>query len=783
MSPGGQNFTACCVKALDLFRQHGNTSSIVVSSSFHPPTSQYPCGATWQGDPTGAPPVKVSYTWCNQQCPGWQLSSSQKLNQWLQPFVGFIVPAVIFSLNVPRRRKLSLPDFVFPAEIFKNPVTLLVACVCAIIAAMIVAIDTILWLCAVFALAGPLLLSGLYEAWIDKRVLDFVSEKIENEHLELATRARILLTVLVGNLDLDFAWAPTMDVTRHLENPSPMAAANKPLSTPDHSSQELYARGALISPVDPNLGAPHSVSPPSTTDHRQESTDATSAATSETTAIVRDSAGSPGLTATIPQEMIHDVKTRLKSMLACQYSFGSTVGAPVVFYIGSFIYAVLEIRSLLGDNDTSHALAFGMWWSSIPHIAIVSGCLLAGNNPNTLAGITPPRGRLHRVLGRQNLWSTLTEPLLGVTDRVVGLTYDAMYKPAWMWNRGRSKREWLLRLCEEFRGHDRQDFLPALEAQISMGWLDWLTVSVFAFLLFFIPCLFGFLTSFYTPQIGLSCRSLTFVMYGSAQTWLLLLWIWNLTWRDNNWRARRRGVEVYARADRQLSHMPTAAADPSSRESKDVIVPIIHVDGASTEHETRSSLLTQAGDPSPLPANSEPNASTEQASRINFGEIFSSLSEARWFQSSPNQGPSSDEDRALAQGPAPSISGISRLGFIIFWFLMAIGFAAAVFSSIGGTMMQIMGVYRNCLCQINVNTWLHGRQEATLQLSTNSAEDIQQASKYWIPMGGAASAFLGLVAYVAWWYQRRLRFHFTELVGRIDRGLPPNGPNNAALTG
>ena len=776
MSPGGQNFTLCCTKALNSFLQSGNSSSIVVSSSFHPPTSQYPCGATWQGDTAGAPPVKVSYTWCHQQCPGWQRSSSQKLNQWLQPFVGFILPAVIFTLNVPRRRKLSLPDFVFPADIFQNPVKFLVACICALIAAIIVAIDTIFWLCAVFALAGPLLLSGLYEAWIDKRVLDFVSEKIDNDRLELPTRARILLTVLVGNLDLDFAWAPTMDVAHHLESPSSIVASARPPST-SHPSLPTPTHNAFAAHAEPNLQTPPSAPLPSTTDHQQKGTDAISTTTSETVTIARNNAGSTGLTAKVPQEMIDDVKTRLKSMLACQYSFGSTVGAPVVFYIGSFIYAVLEIRSLLGDNDTSHALAFGMWWSSIPHIAIVSGCLLAGNNPNTLAGITLPRRRLQRVSNGGHFWSTLTEPLLDVTDRVVGLTYDANYKPAWMWNRGRSKREWLLRLCEEFREHDRRDYLPALKAEISMGWLDWLTVSVFAFLLFFIPCLFGFLTSFYTPQIGLSCRSLTFLMYGCAQTWLLLLWIWNLTWRDNNWRARRRGLDVYARADQQLSHMSTAAANPSPGETEDGIALV-----ANTEHETQSSLLTQTGGPSQT-ANNEANASAKQAPNSGFQEIFSSLSEARWFPRSSNQRPFSDENRAPSQGALLSSSGISRLGFIIFLLLMAIGFAAAVFSAIGGTMMQIMGVYRNCLCQINVNTWLHGRNEATLQISTNSAEDIQQASRYWIPMGGAASGFLGLVAYVAWWYQRRLRFRFTELVERIDEKLPRDGPGEATLAG
>jgi hypothetical protein len=414
-----------------------------------------------------------------------------------------------------------------------------------------------------------------------------------------------------------------------------------------------------------------------------------------------------------------------------------------------------------------------MWWMTIPHISIVSGCLLAGNNPNTLAGITPPREMLQPVPDKSGFWPSLAKPLLNVIDRAVGLTYDAKYKPAWMWNRGRSKREWLLRLCAEFRGHDRQDFLPALKKEISMGWLDWLTVSFFAFLLFFIPCMFGFLVAFYTPQIGLSCRSMTFLMYGCAQTWLLLLWIWNFTWRDKNWRARRRGLGVCSSSDHKMSQMSTVAAISFPAEPEGGTAPTIDVDEASTEHGAQLSPLTQTGAPPQIPS-TVPTVRTIRASNNGFREIFIGFSEARWFQRSPNRRLSSDAKRRLSAATLLSSSNISRFGFVIFWFIMAIGFAAAVFSAIGGTMMQVMGVYRNCLCQINVNTWLHGRNEANSQLSTNSAEDIEQALKYWIPMGGAASLFLGLVAYVAWWYQRRLSFHFTELVGRLDENLPRN---------
>ena len=352
MTPGSQNFTSCCVKALNLFGRNGNlsTSDVQVSRTFLENGSQYPCGATWQGNRAGAPSVKVSYTWCNQQCPGWELSNSQKLNEWLQPFVGFILPAVAFTLNVPRRRKFSLPDFVFPAEITKNPVTLIVACCCALTAAIIVAIDTILWLCAVFALAGPLLISGLYEAWIDKRVLDFVSEKINNEHVELPTRVRILLTVLVGNLDLQFAWVPTMEVAAPLEIQRQNMAPTQMPRSPHHSISEQIPQN-LNTPAGPDLH--------NTEEGPQEGVDAVSATTSETVVTVHGNA-EPAKSAAadrstpVSQETIQDVKTRLKSMLACQYSFGSTIGAPVVFYIGSFIYTVSEIRSQLGDNASKY---------------------------------------------------------------------------------------------------------------------------------------------------------------------------------------------------------------------------------------------------------------------------------------------------------------------------------------------------------------------------------------------------------------------------------------------
>ena len=46
----------------------------------------------------------------------------------------------------------------------------------------------------------------------------------------------------------------------------------------------------------------------------------------------------------------------------CPGRFGTTVGGPVVFFLGGFIFAVVSALSALGDNNTSNALAFGLWY-------------------------------------------------------------------------------------------------------------------------------------------------------------------------------------------------------------------------------------------------------------------------------------------------------------------------------------------------------------------------------------------------------------------------------------
>lgn len=389
------------------------------------------CGQAYNRQTSPTNPVSVSYAWCNSNCPGWGISksTSEDLNQWLQPVVGFILPAVIFSLTIPRSNKISVPPELFGLDtkdlsklflMLKIFQTLLFF----LLAMLIVVVDTLIWVPWIFVYSGPMLVSGIYEALIDYRIVG----KPGKYKLQGPEYAKALLVVLVGNL--------RMNATQQ---------------------DELFH--AMIDP-----------------DQQRQS------------------------------------RMRLKAVMESQYSFGTLVGAPVLFYLGAFSYSIIDIASRLGDNDTSHALSFGMWWMSIVHTAIISGCLLASNNPNTLWGMTLQEHWIDsdwEKLPRHPMREWIPE-WIPKYRRI----YEDTPVPVSLWKRGRNKRIWARNVLN---GPDNR--LVSLSDMFSI-------VGVPAFSLVFIPSGLAFVTSYLTPQIGLGCRSLTVLVYTLAQLLLIIRSLW-----------------------------------------------------------------------------------------------------------------------------------------------------------------------------------------------------------------------------------------------------------------
>ncbi len=220
-----------------------------------------------------------------------------------------------------------------------------------------------------------MIISGLYEAMLDNRVLEFLKEKIRNRRLTLDMRCRCLMLILVGNLDLAVEPEPAP------QGQNPAQPAQVAASPWRHVEALLYNVRLYDNNNDNDPGRGES---PWQWARHQVPRDGCQNGEHCTVEGLRES---PRPLTLDMQRHIARTKTRLRTMLQCQYSFGSLVGAPVIFFLGGFLFAFLTSLDNLGDEDIAESIAFGCWYMIIPHIAIVSGLLLAGNNPNILEGV------------------------------------------------------------------------------------------------------------------------------------------------------------------------------------------------------------------------------------------------------------------------------------------------------------------------------------------------------------------------------------------------------------
>lgn len=282
-------------------------------------------------------------------------------------------------------------------------------------------------------------------------------------------------------------------------------------------------------------------------------------------------------------------------------------------------------------------------------MAIISSLLLAGNNPFIFQTAVGAPTIKHR-------------PVFGVFAQA----YQSRYKTEWLWFRGRSKYIWLQRiflLDASATNADSTSQLVQLKSSINFTILAWAKMLVITTALLFVPFILAFLTSFYTPQIGLSCRSMTFLIYFLAQMGQVTLWVWVLS--------------------------------------------TFTIDESGTMH------------------------SPAHRSKPGF---------------------------------------LNLLSCITYWTFATLFVGTSIFTAIGGTIMQLLGVYSNCLCALPVRYWSVRYSEdlnVYVSLGLDSAEDIRAAKQWWMVMGSIATAFLCVATSGGWWYQKRLRGVFRDVAEKI----------------
>ena len=230
------------------------------------------CGAQFSPLTPPSIPISTDLQTCLRRWPGWQISDPKILSQSIGPLVGFLLPALVFVLSIPRP-----PGFRMPRGERYLTGNIVVSMGWLAVIFILVVIDVLLWIIIVFGLAGPMMAGAMDEGIKDWRTL----RKVAGGGLSRQQSRYALNLILIGSF-----------------KPEP---------------GDLNER------------------------------------------VIRDVCGAD----------VGIAKDRFHQLLNQQGPYGTQVGAPVAFYLGAYAYALVDASSKLGDNDTAHAIAFGLWYGVI----------------------------------------------------------------------------------------------------------------------------------------------------------------------------------------------------------------------------------------------------------------------------------------------------------------------------------------------------------------------------------------------------------------------------------
>lgn len=293
------------------------------------------------------------------------------------------------------------------------------------------------------------------------------------------------------------------------------------------------------------------------------------------------------------------------------------------------------------------------------HVAIISGCLLASNNPNTEAAIvgtdrgwgyqqqclqpshschTRERPEIFAQNTSQWTWNRFSHSILGWSN-----VYETEFQPLSLWSRGTDKMKWIKRTRAWREGKSFWELMD-------FTWNGWIfKVFAPAFLLVLVPPVAGGIVAYMTPPPGVGCRALSIMIHGCCQVCSVVLAVIRCALEDDD-------REIY------LQYIFT-------------------------------------------------------------GWRYWALSSMFWFGS--------------------------------------------LVAAVGGMLMQIIGIFRNCVCHVGAGSWWDISKTNPHLIMATDTQEARDSSFWWMWMGAISTVFMVVVCDIGWWYQplvkRRFEFAVEEM--------------------
>jgi hypothetical protein len=208
--------------------------------------------------------------------------------------------------------------------------------------------------------------------------------------------------------------------------------------------------------------------------------------------------------ALVAQSLQHGVRVLVRGRV----SFSKGILLPVILTIAVAASVFFDAYQKLGDKDTAHALAYGIWYSWMITLGVAANCFATSTNV----------GLARKAFGRS----------LRLSHRRVSLAQR--YINGFEWN------QWLWHIenanylgSSTTTPSEKQNNLgspattPSAPKQNWLFWFQFLVGQLASWMCVAFACSCAAAISYTTPTVGLGCRSFNFVLYGVGTFCVALL--------------------------------------------------------------------------------------------------------------------------------------------------------------------------------------------------------------------------------------------------------------------
>lgn len=430
--------TTCCRKAAREYYPRVGYDEAPWNVCSMNQTDQYPEGKTF-------PSINATMLWCKQRCPGMQHSS---LKQWLQPLATWIAPYVgLLLLCAKKGPRPEGENTAMPEETtMSQNATMAQKTWCWI---GDVAKKTCGWI-------------GERALWEYVSILGDPAGAIFGAFSEIHSDIK-MIRAHEARLKKSSEENPGKDIGRLRRILLQIPGVHKQKLTPNAFDDCMVLR-VLILIGDLDFQKQKRI-------HWEQFRERLAGSTSEAD-FERD-------------QYVENLFRALRILIDARLNFFNAVFLPVVLMLAVTASVFYDAYTKLGDNDTAHGLAFGVWYSWLLVLTVASNCFASSLN----SGLT----------------KTALKPCITLSEDRVSLRERYLNSKRW---------EQLRKPLRSGRTSEDEERGPS---DLALGRKNWLKLSagqILGWVCVAFPTRCAATISWTTPTVGLGCRSFTFLLYG-----------------------------------------------------------------------------------------------------------------------------------------------------------------------------------------------------------------------------------------------------------------------------